>query len=432
MHISKALYIVVIALLSGSYSFGQDSTDLQHNYEKAKAELNLIRIGQNPNILKAGKALEAYISTNAGNPEAWYYFGNAIDYYNEGLGIESDSLRSQLPLTIKSSEAFQNALELSGGKYQGDVLVFDPHSKILNIWGAQALSYLKQGKTDSATWCFSQAGIRGGINKVVLEYFRQLMSECSYNAFLFTQGDMYAYYLYYLQLVEKYRTDLACVSLEYLNFDWYLNIISSIKAADSSQAFSLYKESYEKWDDQSVSVLNKNKDAGTDSVVSWTVKPSFDGKLLRSDIELLTFLKKNAFQQAVYFSSDVPVSMRLSLSVNNYLQLRGLTYRFVADTNTTNLAFLQSRLDQLKPLPVDDNRYLDNPDYIQVLNNYRFAYTGAAVIASNQGKSELAYDLILTADRKYPEKVLPFVATATREWYEQLRRKMQYHLPIRW
>jgi hypothetical protein len=58
-----------------------------------------------------------------------------------------------------------------------------------------------------------------------------------------------------------------------------------------------------------------------------------------------------------------------------------------------------------------------------VLNNYRFAYTTAAIIASRNGHPDDALQLIEAAEKKYPGELLPFFAEATRQWFIQLKAK---------
>jgi len=48
-----------------------------------------------------------------------------------------------------------------------------------------------------------------------------------------------------------------------------------------------------------------------------------------------------------------------------------------------------------------------------------------AIIASQDGHADEAKDLIETADRKYPENLLPFFADATKQWFVGLKQKAE-------
>jgi len=60
-----------------------------------------------------------------------------------------------------------------------------------------------------------------------------------------------------------------------------------------------------------------------------------------------------------------------------------------------------------------------------LLNNYRFAYTTAAFIASQNNQPQKALEFIESAERKYPEDVLPFFAEETKNWFLQLKQKAE-------
>jgi len=406
----------------------QDSAAYANELRKAKDEMGLMLKGDRPDYIRAGKILEPLVSVNPGDAEAWYYFGYAIDEYN--MNNSDEMLHASLPLAMRASDAFQNCIELSGGAYKGDRLLFDPHTKILTIWGTQALRYFDQGDKDSAYWCLNQAAIRGGINQSVLGYFKQVMQECGQNAYLFTNGDMYVYYLAYLQTVEKFRPDIKCVDLNFLQTNWAIPLYKKMSTLSDSAALALQNGGRNLVNDSAV-VWNDNLDAiGGDAVIRWKVnKP---GSLQKGNIAFLNLLQQNKFRQDVFIAADVPSNMRLGLNVDNYLQLRGLTFKMVTDTSTSNLNFLESRLSRLNPIPIDDSSFVDNPDNIQVLNNYRFAYTAAAVMSSAKGDLKLALDLIDLSLRKYPENTLPFYAIQTKDWFYSLRSQAEKGEPLKW
>jgi len=355
------------------------------------------------------------------NPEAWYFYGYAIDRYNSSNG--ETMLNAQLSLTKKASEAFEKAINLSHDEYKGERLVLDPHTKILTVWGSQALRYQFEGKTDSSNWCLREAYLKGGIDNTVLQYFRQVLSECSRNAFLFTNGDMYLYYFAYLQSLEHFRNDVKCIDLNLLNTKWYPEwLVKKNILPLSFSAQELQKLDIVKWEKQNINIPVKNNSDSVSSI-TWTLPPTFDKKyLLRSDRILLDFLQHNGFRSNVFFANDVPQEMYLFL--DDYLQLKGLTYFMIPRKNSTDIDELAEQLKTLKPLPENAKKYLNNSDNIQVLNNYRFAYAIAAQIALSKNKSDKALQLIEAVERKYPEKVLPFFAEEAKQWFYKLKEQV--------
>jgi hypothetical protein len=313
-------------------------------------------------------------------------------------------------------------LRVSNDKYTGEKLLLDPHTKILTVWGTQAMKYLYDDNRDSAIWCLKQAAQRGGINKTVANYFRQVLSECSSDAYLFTMGDMYTYYLSYLQLIDRYRTDVTCIDLNLLNTIWYP---SYLYKKDSTQfnynEDGLYRINTIRWETRDISIANiVGKDT---SAILWQLQPTNDKKLLRSSQILLDMLQRNAFNKPVFFAGDVPSNMKLFL--DDFLQCKGLTNRLMPYKSVGNLNELESRLKRLPVLSNESSVYLNNTDNIQVLNNYRFAYATAAIIASKAGDSDGALQFTKSGERKYPETVLPYSSAEIRLWFVNQKLKAQ-------
>lgn len=394
-------------------------TDTAKLLVKAKDEMKKARTGEQPDYIAAGKMLEDVVKSQPQNAEAWYYYGCVLDRYNhkDGEGI----INSQQSLTDNTSLAFENCLALSSDKYTGDILLLDPHTKLLAAWGAQALYYEYNNNRDSAEWCLKQAVQRGGINRTVLNYFRQVLDECGRNGYLFTTGDMYTYYLLYLQLVERNRTDVTCIDLNLLNTQWYPAWLQSKNGVTFNYSpEELAKIKAIRWDAADATIPNRYAAYG-DTAIHWKLKPSQNGFLLRSDQLLLDILQSIAFTKPVYFAGDVPGNMKLFL--DTWLQCKGLTYKLSPVKDATSDIELASRLKRLPVLSSESTTYLNNRDNIQVLNNYRFAYTTAAINLSRNGYTDEALQLIQTAENKYPEDLLPFFADATKQWFLQLKDK---------
>ena len=396
--------------------------DPAKNLEKAKAEMNRNRLDFAPDYSKAVSLLQKAVATDSLNAEAWYYYGYALDRMNSFDG--ETMLNVDLKQTIKASDAFQKCIELSNDIYKGEILLLDPHTKILSVWGTQTYRYLYENKRDSAEWCMRQAFQRGGINKTVVEYFRQLLDECTPGAYLFTNGDMYLYYLLYLQMVDRYRVDVRYMDLNLLNTRWYPAWLQTKGILQVSlSADELQKIIADKWATQKVTVKNKNEKY-SDTAITWNLTPTYGNKfLLRSDRILLNLLQKNTFERDVFFSGDVPSNMRLFM--DNYLQSKGLTSKVITLADRDNSNELEIRLKRLEHISTDSKSYLNNRDNIQLLNNYRFAYTTAAFIASQNNQPQKALEFIESAERKYPEDVLPFFAEETKTWFLQLKQKAE-------
>lgn len=403
------------------FTSAQD-TEFRRDLDKAKTEMKLNGVDEQPDYARAVRLLESAIAKNKENAEAWYFYGYALDRLNSSDG--DAMIKQQLPLTIKASEAFEKAVALSKDVYTGELLTLDPHTKILTAWGAQAIRYAYDNKNDSAAWCLKQAAERGGINATVLQYFRQVLEECTREAFLFTNGDMYLYYLYYLQTIERFRPDVNCVDLNLLNARWYPGwLVKKNRLPVSIAPADLEKLDIARWDMKVVTIKNRNPNH-PDTAISWKLWPTYGKKyMLRADRILLDVLQQNAFKKDVFFPGDVPQTMTLFL--NNYLRCNGLTNKLEADSANNDLQSLIKRLRRLKYIPVYPKTYLNNRDNILVLNNYRFTYATAVEMALKLGKASTAKDLMQSALHKYPETTLPFFSEETKKWFAGLEKKTE-------
>ncbi|GGH77474.1 tetratricopeptide (TPR) repeat protein [Filimonas zeae] len=417
----KKTAILLLGCALSLMALSQDN-DFKRDLDKAKEEMKRNGPDESPDYNRAGRLLESALQKNANSAEAWYFYGYAIDKLN---AVEGEYMvRVQPGLTRKASEAFEKAVALSNDVYTGELMLLDPHTKILTVWGSQAMKYAYDNKPDSTLWSLQQAATRGGIDRTVLAYFRQVMDECTKGAFLFTNGDLYLYYLLYLQQVEKYRTDVVCVDINLLNTRWYPRWMVKKGVLPVSYApADLEKLDIMRWEAKTVSMRNNNSRLA-DTGIAWKLWPSFSKKyLLRSDRILLDVLQQNAFKQEVYFPADVPSTMMLFL--DKFLVCHGLTNKLVMDTTQNTMPLLMARLKKLRYLPSTSRGYLNNRDNIQVLNNYRFTYTTAVNLALQQQKPALALQLMESVEHKYPETTLPFFAPGAKDWFAQLRKKTE-------
>ena len=403
-------------------SFAQEIEYKQ--YQRAKRIMTeKVKSGENVDFNDVGYMLEQYTLNNPGNAEAWYFLGYAIDKFNSYDG--ENLIRSNLLLAQKASQCFENALELSNGVYKGERLNLDPHTKILSIWGGQALRYLYENKKDSTVWCLEQAKLRGGINETVLRYFSQLLDDVSDNAYLINAGDMQVYYIAYLQHVLKARTDVRNINLDYLNTSWYPQLMKHsdrIELNISDEELRSIKPVA--WIAKDVSIPNALYPQG-DSLLTWHLRPTFEGSLLRSDQILLRLLEQNAMKRNVFFLSGLPINLRLYLNTNNYLQLRGLTVKLNTLQGTNDVNYLRKRLPSLAPFTGKDKEYLKNPDNLQILNTLRFVHAWTAEYAMLENDTALAVKAFELAEQKYPESLMPFYDDNDKKWYFDLKRKVQ-------
>jgi len=243
------------------------------------------------NYNKAYETFKKASALNPNDPEAHYFMGECLFKINSPNAVHFPQL--SLEFTIWSSEEFEIASKLPYKK-TNDMYKPDPYSGITNVWGAQALKYLYFNKKDSAKWALKQGKARGGFGDFFMALNRLNIQKCRKNAFLFLEGDNYIFYCLYLQIVEKFRTDVKIVSPNLLNNFWYPNLLKNnfnIKFDLSNNEIDSCGEI--EWKDSLMTINN----------FTWKIKPDSLCKCLwRQDRLLLSILKQNQLKDEINFT----------------------------------------------------------------------------------------------------------------------------------
>lgn len=355
--------------------------------------------------------LEKAIELNPESSEARYFLGYCYSRINmrDGRGMTDMSLG----LLYKTSEQFEiiNQMEPS---YSGEIVVLDPYSKLTSEWGSMALSYWYKNKLDSAKWAFKEGKKRGGFPKYVLELNKKVLDACSPNAILISSGDNSTFPLWYLQFVEKYRTDVSVVDISLLSTRWYPSFLTK----RYSIAFDLPSEvldtmEYIRWNDSAITINN----------FTWTVKPSFyDRYIVRGDRVFLSLLKENNFQRDVHFTKGFIPSQTLSLT-----------------EHLTNYVFID-KLEVPGPQEVDFNTFyegmtvalklceeinLNSQDELKRVDFFRYSIfikVHQLLLAYEKEKAKSLMDLM----NKYaPETIYPYHTENGKQYADYLHEKLQ-------
>lgn len=162
------------------------------------------------------------IQINPNNAEAYYFLGYAYSRLNQFYA--ENIYKANLTLTLKSSEAFEKSIQISP-KYLGEIVILDPHSKITSEWGTLAFKYLFIDQFDSAIWALKEGRKRGGFGVFYIETLRLYADLCPQNSYFLMSGDNITFNMLYLQLIEKYRTDIKAVDNEMLGTKWYPKVL---------------------------------------------------------------------------------------------------------------------------------------------------------------------------------------------------------------
>ena len=186
-------------------------------------------------------------------------------------------------------------------------------------------------------------------NYVAWEYSYNLLNTCEPNAIIFTNGDNDTFPLWYLQEVEKIRTDVRVVNLSLLNTPWY---IKQLKNMEPKVAMGYEDEDIEqlgllRWEERTLSVpvpasfYDKPETGSLEegaSSISWNLQPTISrqknpqtgkltGGLRVQDIMIYEILVRNEWKRPIYFAVTVSPSNQIGLG--DYLRMDGQAYQLM-------------------------------------------------------------------------------------------------------
>jgi hypothetical protein len=169
-------------------------------------------------------------------------------------------------------------------------------------------------------------------NFVAWDYSYNLLQSCGPNGVIFTNGDNDTFPLWYLQEVEKLRTDVAVVNLSLLNTPWYIKQWRD-KRSKNTQFIKLSDYQIDeltskltRWEKQKVQVPVSDDPENQDGYIEWEMKPTYGGQALRvQDMMIMRIINDAAWRIPIYFA--VTVSQQNRIGLDRYLDMQGLTFQ---------------------------------------------------------------------------------------------------------
>ena len=264
------------------------------------------------------------------------------------------------------------------------------------------------------------------------DYAYNLLMSCDKDAILFTNGDNDTFPLWYLQEVDRVRTDVRVVNLSLANTDWYILQLKNLSPRGAKPVkFKLTDDqikqlSYMRWRERKISMkapkelitprgdlIKPDMDADRlrpltpparlSDTIEWTFRPTVtvpgpnnqtQGFIRAQDIVVYEVVTNNMWTRPVYFA--ITVSEQNMIGLNQYLRLDGLAYKIVPIKSSQVFDYTEPDILYNKLMNVFQYRGLNDPDVYfeettrRMVGNYKNIFLRlAAELSSQPGDSTM-------------------------------------------
>lgn len=386
-----------------------------------KSALELFEMGKYSSAVDRLREAER---VNSDDPEVYYYLG----YFTHYLCYDS------VPLTGFNMDKSEQVLTYLKRAVELDPDYGNAYYFIGAECGARGRMKLMNGDTEGAREEFRRGRSLGGYPDWLLEFGRNILKSCSRGAILFLGGDADTNPIEYLQLVERYRTDVTAIPVALMSRPWFIKLVKR-GVEDALPPVPISWSNYQimnmhnyKWKANPVQAgisQEVRAEYGIEKAVfSWELKPDIsDGLISAGTAAIADVIISNGFSRDIYFSLSCGGINGLDV----YMQLCGMAMKLVpfetsgtgfeVDTESARKVLLEP--ENFSDLPgVEDTGM---PRISGILTNYPAALIRLCGYHIRRGEKEKGAEIFELIDRAGMKE---YIKIGKLESHLEMYRKM--------
>lgn len=353
-------------------------------------------------------SLKSEIDENPKNWEAHYFYAMAL---SDKLNGDSDVLDFQ-KINASNTRRVSKVLEpLINNAELKTAYKHSPQSKMTQIWGNLAVSYVLNGEADSVDYALRSGRKNEGFPVASLEYCRNVLNSLDANAILFVSSPIDLYNFMYLQCEENTRIDVSLVSVDMLMNQWYakwLNFLPNMTSPTNTNCSDAKLNSIYSVD--STKYKAKNINIGGSSVNVNPQGTNLNNYLYPPFAMMFEIIKHNAVRRPVYFTHSAATYTPGILGINKIIASEGLVFKLLNSASEPILIdkAINNLLNKYKYEELKDAKSQQDIDFKIYYSDYKTAFIQAILFLSkNMPEKEELSALVEKFEEIFPKKTNP-------------------------
>ncbi|MEG1717327.1 MAG: hypothetical protein RRX93_07740 [Bacteroidales bacterium] len=387
--------------LDQTFSSTEEKQSIQENSLKAKA----LDEFKKEHYTEAIHLLEKALTFCSNDAEIYFYLG----WFNHYRAYDSRPLNGY---NYSYSKKIFNYLDkaISLNPNYGDAKYF---------YGAEcsgnAFLAMQNQDAEQLKYFYDLAYKKGAYPDWLIEFGENILNSCDKNAILFTGGNADFDICTYLQLCQKFRTDITIIPIGNIDRPWYVQFLKrGLKACVKKVNINLTDQQIMdihpyKWDTTTVNINVSEKDKRRfglkpEHTLSWIVKPDLVSDRLQFKIMgetakerrylspqraiLLQIVEDNFSERPIYFSNFVTTAFLGGL--NDFFQNGGLVSKLlpiktIGTDYEVNLSMLEKLLQKEN---FQNYIHIKNTDIPRISKPICIGYCNAFLMVQNYWKED--------------------------------------------